>query len=203
MYYIGIIGRNNDDKVTFNNEVIDVIHKYHCIPIGIIANFNNNPNIEFNKIKKIIDLCDGFILQGGDNYYDVDILIAKYLYKNNIPTLGICLGMQTMAVAFNGNMNKINNHNSKNKYVHQITINKNSKLYDIIKKNKIYVNSRHNSYVLNTNLNISASDEIIEAVEDKNKNFFIGVQWHPESLMDENSILLFNNFFYSLNIKKI
>ena len=85
MHYIGIIGRNNDDKVTFNNEVIDVIHKYHCIPIGIIANFNNNPNIEFNKIKKIIDLCDGFILQGGDNYYDVDILIAKYLYKNNIP----------------------------------------------------------------------------------------------------------------------
>ncbi len=203
MYYIGIIGRNNDDKVTFNNEVIDVIHKYHCIPIGIIANFNNNPNIEFNKIKKIIDLCDGFILQGGDNYYDVDILIAKYLYKNNIPTLGICLGMQTMAVAFNGNMGIINNHNSKNKYVHQITINKNSKLYDIIKKNKIHVNSRHNSYVLNTNLNISASDEIIEAVEDKNKNFFIGVQWHPESLMDENSILLFNNFFYSLNIKKI
>lgn len=202
MYYIGIIGRNNDDKVTFNNEVIDVIHKYHCIPIGIIANFNNNPNIEFNKIKKIIDLCDGFILQGGDNYYDVDILIAKYLYKNNIPTLGICLGMQTMAVAFNGNMGIINNHNSKNKYVHQITINKNSKLYDIIKKNKIHVNSRHNSYVLNTNLNISASDEIIEAVEDKNKNFFIGVQWHPESLMDENSILLFNNFFYSLNIKK-
>ena len=203
MHYIGIISRKNDNKITFNQEIINVIHKYHCIPIGIIANFNNNPNIEFNKIKKIIDLCDGFILQGGDNYYDVDILIAKYLYKNNIPTLGICLGMQTMAVAFNGNMGIINNHNSKNKYVHQITINKNSKLYDIIKKNKIHVNSRHNSYVLNTNLNISASDEIIEAVEDKNKNFFIGVQWHPESLMDENSILLFNNFFYSLNIKKI
>lgn len=203
MHYIGIIGRKNDNKITFNQEIINVINKYNCIPIGIIANFNNNPNIEFNKIKKIIDLCDGFILQGGDNYYDIDILITKYLYKNNIPTLGICLGMQTMAVAFDGNMNKINNHNSKNKYVHQITINKNSKLYDIIKKNKIYVNSRHNSCVLNTNLNISTSDEIIEAVEDKNKNFFIGVQWHPESLMDENSILLFNNFFYSLNIKKI
>lgn len=203
MYYIGIIGRKNDNKITFNQEIINVINKYNCIPIGIIANFNNNPNIEFNKIKKIIDLCDGFILQGGDNYYDIDILITKYLYKNNIPTLGICLGMQTMAVAFDGNMNKINNHNSKNKYVHQITINENSKLYGIIKKNKIYVNSRHNSCVLNTNLNISTSDEIIEAVEDKNKNFFIGVQWHPESLMDENSILLFNNFFYSLNIKKI
>lgn len=203
MYYIGIIGRNNDNRVTFNKEVIDVIHKYNCIPIGIIVDFDNDPNIEFNKIKNIINLCDGFILQGGDNYYDIDILITKYLYKNNIPTLGICLGMQTMAVAFNGNMSKINNHNSKNKYVHEITINKNSKLYDIIKKNKIHVNSRHNSYVLNTNLNISTSDEIIEAVEDKNKSFFIGVQWHPESLMDENSILLFNNFFYSLNIKKI
>lgn len=203
MHYIGIIGRKNDNKITFNQEIINVINKYNCIPIGIIANFNNNPNIEFNKIKKIIDLCDGFILQGGDNYYDIDILITKYLYKNNIPTLGICLGMQTMAMTFNGIMSEINNHNSKNKYVHQITINENSKLYGIIKKNKIYVNSRHNSCVLNTNLNISTSDEIIEAVEDKNKNFFIGVQWHPESLMDENSILLFNNFFYSLNIKKI
>ena len=137
MYYIGIIGRKNDNKITFNQEIINVINKYNCIPIGIIANFNNNPNIEFNKIKKIIDLCDGFILQGGDNYYDIDILITKYLYKNNIPTLGICLGMQTMADAFDGNMNKINNHNSKNKYVHQITINENSKLYGIIKKNKI------------------------------------------------------------------
>ncbi len=198
MNYIGIIGRKNDNKITFNQEVINVINKYNCIPIGIIVDFDNEPNIEFNKIKNIIDLCDGFILQGGSDYYDIDILITKYLYENNIPTLGICLGMQTMAMTFNGTMSEINNHNSKNEYVHDIKINENSKLYNIIKKDKIFVNSRHNSYIVNTDLDISATNNIIEAIEDKNKKFFIGVQWHPESIMDENSILLFNYFFLSI-----
>ena len=198
MHYIGIIGRKNDNKITFNQEIINVIHKYNCIPIGIIVDFDNNPNIEFNKIKNIIDLCDGLILQGGSDYYDIDILITKYLYKNNIPTLGICLGMQTMAMTFNGTMSEIANHNSKSKYVHSINIDKNSKLYNIIKKDKIFVNSRHNSYIINTDLDVSATNNVIEAIEDKNKKFFIGVQWHPESIMDENSILLFNSFFLSI-----
>lgn len=198
MNYIGIIGRKNDNKITFNQEVINVINKYNCIPIGIIVDFDNNPNIEFNKIKNIIDLCDGFILQGGSDYYDIDILITKYLYENNIPTLGICLGMQTMAMTFNGTMSEIANHNSKSKYVHSINIDKNSKLYNIIKKDKIFVNSRHNSYIKNTDLDVSATNNIIEAIEDKNKKFFIGVQWHPESIIDENSILLFNYFFLSI-----
>ena len=198
MHYIGIIGRKNDNKITFNQEIINVIHKYNCIPIGIIVDFDNNTNIEFNKIKNIIDLCDGFILQGGSNYYDIDIIITKYLYENNIPTLGICLGMQIMAMTFNGRMSEINNHNRKNKYVHSINIDKNSKLYNIIKKDKIFVNSRHNSYIVNTDLDVSATNNITEAIEDKNKKFFIGVQWHPESIMDENSILLFNYFFLSI-----
>ena len=198
MHYIGIIGRKNDNKITFNQEIINVIHKYNCIPIGIIVDFDNNPNVEFNKIKNIIDLCDGLILQGGSDYYDIDILITKYLYKNNIPTLGICLGMQTMAMTFNGTMSEIANHNSKSKYVHSINIDKNSKLYNIIKKDKIFVNSRHNSYIINTDLDVSATNNVIEAIEDKNKKFFIGVQWHPESIMDENSILLFNYFFLSI-----
>lgn len=37
--YIGIIGRKNDDKITFNKEIIDVINKYNFIPLGIIVDF--------------------------------------------------------------------------------------------------------------------------------------------------------------------
>ena len=196
--YIGIIGRKNKDKITFNQEIINVIYKYDFVPLGIIVNFNNDINKEFNKIKNLLDMCSGFILQGGSDYYDIDILITKYLYNKNIPTLGICLGMQTMGIAFNGIMDDIDNHKSLDKYVHDVAINYNSKLYRIIKKNKISVNSRHKSYVLKTDLDICATNKIIEAIEDKNKKFFIGVQWHPESLMDENSILLFNSFFSSI-----
>lgn len=196
--YIGIIGRKNDDKITFNKEIIDVIKKYDFIPLGIIVDFENNSDNEFIKTKPLIDLCSGIILQGGSDYYDIDIIITKYLHKNNIPTLGICLGMQTMAMAFNGNMGDINNHKSDKLYVHSVDINKDSKLYDILKKDKIIVNSRHKSYIINTDLKISGQANIIEAIEDNAKDFFIGVQWHPETLMDENSILLFNNFFSSI-----
>ncbi len=196
--YIGIIGRKNDDKITFNKEIIDVIKKYDFIPLGIIVDFENNGDNEFIKTKPLIDLCSGIILQGGSDYYDIDIIITKYLHKNNIPTLGICLGMQTMAMAFNGNMGDINNHKSDKLYVHSVDINKNSKLYDILKKDKIIVNSRHKSYIINTDLKVSGQTNIIEAIEDNAKDFFIGVQWHPETLMDENSILLFNNFFSSI-----
>ena len=196
--YIGIIGRKNDDKITFNKEISDVIKKYDFIPLGIIVDFENNGDNEFIKTKPLIDLCSGIILQGGSDYYDIDIIITKYLHKNNIPTLGICLGMQTMAMAFNGNMGDINNHKSDKLYVHSVDINKDSKLYDILKKDKIIVNSRHKSYIINTDLKISGQANIIEAIEDNAKDFFIGVQWHPETLMDENSILLFNNFFSSI-----
>ena len=199
MKYIGIVGRLNDKKITYNQEVIKVITDYGFIPLGIIINFNNDGNKEFNLIKPLIDLCSGFILQGGEEYYNIDILIVKYLYENNIPTLGICLGMQTMAMAFNGKMGTIGlSHKSNDKYVHLININNKSKLYEIIKKQNIIVNSRHKDYIIKTDLTVSAKANIIEAIEDKNKNFFIGVQWHPETIRDKNSELLFKNFFLTI-----
>ncbi len=195
MKYVGIIGRPNSDKITFNKEVIDIIDKYNLVPIGIIVDFNNDVNEEFNKVKALIDMCNYFILQGGIEYYDIDIKIVKYLYDLNMPTLGICLGMQTMAMAFDGNMDDIDGHYSNNKYVHSINIDENSKLYSIIKKNNILVNSRHHSYIVNTKLSVSSLSNVIESIEDKNKRFFIGLQWHPESIYDENNKKIFDYFF--------
>ena len=196
MKYIGVIGRINDNKITYNREILDVIYKYDCIPVCISLKFDSKD--EFFKVKSLIDMCDGFILQGGTIFYDVDLVIVKYLYEKNTPTLGICLGMQTMACLFNGKIDKIDNHYSSDKYVHTINIHNNSKLFSIIKKNHILVNSRHHDYIVNTNLNVSSYSDVIESVEDNNKKFFIGVQWHPETLMDENSILLFDSFFFSI-----
>lgn len=199
MKYIGIIGRQVNDRITFNKEVIDVIWKYNFVPLGIITNFDNDSQTEFELLKPLIDKCSGFILQGGTIYYDIDLLITKYLYDNNISTLGICLGMQTMA-ALKGTMGKINNHYSKDKYVHDIIIDKDSKLYEILNKDKIMVNSRHYDYISDTEFKIGAHhNNTIEEIEDESKNFFLGIQWHPESLMDENSILLFNSFFDSID----
>lgn len=196
--YIGVIGRINDDRITYNQEILNVIYSYNCLPICISLRFLEDYEKEFNIIKPLLDKCDGFILQGGTDFYNIDILIVKYLHSKNMPTLGICLGMQTMGCAFDGNLGNIDKHNSKSKYVHSIIIDEKSKLFQILNKKEILVNSRHNDYLIDTKLNKSSFSNVIESIEDPNKDFFIGIQWHPESIMDQNSVLLFDNFFFTI-----
>lgn len=201
---IGIISREQIQAKSkykaFNSEIVDIIQKYNCIPIGIIVNFDTNPDLEFDKIKKIIDFCDAIILQGGSNLYAIDQKIVKYLYDRDIPTLGICLGMQTMAVTLGGNLQVLPklNHDQTDHYVHPINILKDTLLYHIMKENQIIVNSRHKEAIVNTSLLVGAysDDYVIEEVEDPTKRFFLGVQWHPESIPnDKNSLKLFDYFF--------
>ena len=52
-----------------------------------------------------------------------------------------------------------------------------------------------------TNLDCVAysEDNILEAIEDKNKKFFLGIQWHPESLLEDiYSKRLFDYFIEKL-----
>ena len=184
---IGIILRKetlpSKNKILYiNEEINEIIEKSNGIPLSI--------NIK--NIYEIINNIDGFIFQGGNEYQEEEKELIKYLYKNNIPTLGICLGMQEIVETFDGTLQEIKNHQNT---IHEINIRQNTKLYDIIKKDKITVNSRHNYAVKETNLNISATiNNIVEAIEDKKKEFFIGVEWHPESLNNEDTNNLFNYF---------
>lgn len=155
-----------------------------------------------------IKLCDGIILPGGNRIYDYDIFCAKYVLENNIPVLGTCMGMQLLASIDcgeeRGNIlqfieKEINHNRIPAKYVHKVKIEKDSKLYEIIGKEEIDVNSRHKyavTKVNNAKINAISEDGLIEGLEFKDKKFAIGVQWHPEdmSLYDENMKKLILNF---------
>ena len=154
------------------------------IPLGILP-----LNIDLNEcdrdIYRLINKCDGIIFQGGNNFYKYELECLKYTYEKNIPTLGICLGMQAMGYIFNGEIDKISGHyNKQKKYMHKVYIDKKSKLYNIFKQDSISVNSRHNEKLISTDLDVVGVDEVgnIEAIEAKDKNFFIGIQWHPENM---------------------
>lgn len=168
-----------------------VISKYGGIPIGILPTNKNWQEILLN--------CDGLIFQGGDDSEEYEKEFLKYAYEQNIPTLGICLGMQLMGLVFDGDLTRKKKHKYKNKkYVHNVFIKKDSKLFSLINQSNILVNSRHKFVINNTSLDVVAqtADGVIEAVEDKTKKFFIGVQWHPESMIayDKVSNRLFDQF---------
>ena len=152
-----------------------------------------------------INLCDGIILQGGGFSDEYECFIAKYCYDNNIPILGICAGNNNIVRAVGGKILRFEEpekHKSLAKYVHKIKIDTKSNLYKIIGKEEIMVNSRHKAYTDNSSILkcVAYSDDgVIEAVEDKNKKFYMGVQFHPESLYktDENMNNIFKNFIES------
>lgn len=195
MKTIGIILRPfSENQKLFMGTRKDLFDALSCKNVNVLGiPITNN----FDNIINVVNMCDGIILSGGDKHIDTDYKLVKYLYQNNIPTLGICLGMQAMGKVFNNYQEiKVSNHYNTNKYSHQITIFKDTKLFNILQKQNIKVNSRHKDAIPSTNLKISAisEDGVIEAIEDTNKKFFIGVEWHPESLDDENSKKLFQEF---------
>lgn len=194
MPIIGIVTRsffsdeNNPISIMYK-DIENAILENNGIPIGITLNSN---------YKSVINLCDGIIFQGGDAFEKYDFEALKYIYDINKPVLGICLGMQLMGVLFEGNMLDIKNHKKRLDYVHSVVIDKKSILYNIFKTNVIKVNSRHKSIIKNTKLDIIgiSHDGYIEAIGDKRKKFFVGVQWHPESMIsyDKKQNNLFKYF---------
>ena len=134
------------------------------------------------------------------------LLFIDYAIKWNKPLLAICLGMQALSKVLSGDErigydNTIKNNTSINHlepnktYVHSVIIN-------IIGEQELWVNSRHSYHVplINNNLvNAQSSDGLIEGVELKDRKFIIGVQWHPESLIDtdEPSRKIFSKFISS------
>ncbi|MBR1376637.1 MAG: gamma-glutamyl-gamma-aminobutyrate hydrolase family protein [Bacilli bacterium] len=194
---IGILGRldytpSGKEAYIVYKDLNDIVLKYDMNVIGIMPN-------EIEKTKELINMCDGVILSGGSNISKNDFAIIKYIYDNNIPCLGICMGMQEMAYLFGGVMKDIDNHYNKN---HKVIIS-NSNIYG----DKVMdVNSRHKSYIAQTDLEVvgRSEDGIIEMVEDKFKKFFVGVEWHPENMYDSvDAKILFDKFIDSTkDIKK-
>ncbi len=221
MKIVGIVGRtyyNKDSQkiIQFN----ELVRKYllieeQVIPIGILPTENidyveneiGKNYINEEKLKKILDLCDGFVLPGGSYWQIFDEYIVHYAIKKNKPILGICLGFQTMCSMFAKNRvrfdmtRKLENethYGKSNKYIHQVKIEKKSLLYDILQKETILVNSVHHDVIdfemKDLVILARSPDGIIEAVTLPNHKFFLGVQWHPECLLDKNSLKILASF---------
>lgn len=217
MKVIGIVGRayyNKDNqKIIQTNEAIRrAFTSYEDVTIISILPTNNENYVDMKmgedkitmtdrkKLDYILKQCDGFVIPGGSSWYQFDEYVIKYAIKNNKPLLAICAGFQALCSMYAINRSRFDmtsrlehdkHYGEENQYMHHNKVIDHTLLKKIIGKDTILVNSLHHDYVdfeLNDLLVSSVSEDgMIEAVELPKNRFGLGVQWHPEYLMDEDS----------------
>jgi len=165
-------------------------------------------------------MIHGLLIPGGDDlapsYYGEDMMpkvnpvlkersdfemsLFRKVLQLRKPILGICYGMQLINVALGGALyqdidSDVTLDISHKKDYHLIVITENM----FVKKGTFSVNSTHHQAVKKLGSGLSAfaysEDRLIEAFYGKDCNFLVGVQWHPERLMEnELSLNLFKSF---------
>ncbi|MBQ8682028.1 MAG: gamma-glutamyl-gamma-aminobutyrate hydrolase family protein [Bacilli bacterium] len=224
MKIIGIVGRvyyNKDDQkiIQLNDSVRKVLTNYEdIIPILILPpNHEDYHNIKIGadiidaeskkKLDYLLDKCDGFIVPGGTYWYKFDEYVINHAIKYNKPLLAICAGFQCLCSMYaidrykadmTNRLTDNNHYGEEDKYIHKNIIVKDTLLSRIVGKDIIKVNSIHHDYVdfemKDLIISSYSEDNIIEAVELPNHSFLIGLEWHPEYLMDEDSKKIFDYF---------
>ncbi len=117
------------DKYSFVNGYSKKIIESGGIPVGILLNDDKLDT-------EILELCDAFLIQGGNKVYKYIYEIIYYALKNNKPLLGICLGAEAIDI-FSVILDRININNLTeiNEILDRINVNN---LTEIDKINDIY-----------------------------------------------------------------
>ena len=190
------------------------------------------PLSDTDCIINTLERLDGLILSGGADYdphyageepwptlgtineeRDLpELFITQLAYNRQLPILGICRGIQTLAMVLGGHVRQdisdiqgLQHSQEEERHVatHSVTIDKDSTLFNIYSGSKFFalhsalctlnVNSFHHQAVDEAGPRfrvIARSDDgIIEAMESTEYKSILGVQWHPECL--ENGLPIF------------
>ncbi len=179
------------------------INDYLEIINGLIitgGDFDVNPNLYGEK-----DINPKVTLKPSRT--DFEFKITEMAMRKKIPVLGICGGQQLLNVILGGSLfqhipdaYKTNiaheQKNPRDQASHWVNIITNSKLFSITKKGKMFVNSAHHQSVKtiskNVVINATAPDGVIEGIEFNELDFCLGIQWHPEFLIDDSDIKIFS-----------
>lgn len=127
----------------------------------------------------------------------LEIPLAAAAIRLNKPVLGICRGFQVLNVALGGTLYQDlptqlpgalphDQPEPFEKPTHPVNVVKGSPLYQMIREERIQVNSMHHQGVRRLAEPLSAmaiaEDHLIEAFYMLDRDFVMGVQWHPEYL---------------------
>jgi putative glutamine amidotransferase len=141
-----------------------------------------------------------------------ELKLTYSIIKEQKPVLAICRGCQVLNVAAGGSLWQDINTQIKNSLKHNqqaplnfashlVRLTNGSMLNKIYENEKVGVNSFHHQGIKSLGLGLTsvawADDGTIEAVEGVG-NFMVGVQWHPERMLDSEHIKIFKAFIEAL-----
>ena len=194
------------------------------------------PHKDKESILALLDTLDGLVLSGGGDINplllgeeplpqlhsvcperdETELFLAREAFHRQIPTLGICRGIQMMAAVLGGKVYqdiyvqgegaKLKHSQDMPRYTasHTVNIKEGSTLQSIVgNKQTLAVNSFHHQAVSDPgqHLKVSAQspDGIIEAVESNEDKALLGVQWHPECFILNNDQSMMSLFRWLIN----
>ena len=135
-----------------------------------------------------------------------DLALAKAARAAGLPTLGICGGEQLIALAHGGTLLQHiadavagalpHARDGEAERFHGVTVEGGSRLASVLGETALEVNSSHHQAVglpgRGLRVVARAPDGVVEAIEGDGAAFVLGVQWHPERLLERaESIALF------------
>ncbi len=190
------------------------------------------PPMDEAALEAVCARLDGLLLSGGE---DVDpsrygeerlpvcepsdpqrdameLALTRMALEHDLPTFGICRGIQTLNVALGGTLYQdletqrpeshphAMGHLPRTTLTHEVVVERDSRLAEILGVERLGVNSLHHQAVRELGAGARvvawADDGVVEGMDLPGRSFVLAVQYHPEELYetDELSRKLFAAF---------
>jgi putative glutamine amidotransferase len=137
---------------------------------------------------------------------EIELTLTRWALEDRKPLLAVCRGIQVVNVAAGGTVHQdlttqlpgaikhdyfpVRGQYSRDLLVHDVAVPEGSRLRELLGAATVKVNSMHHQGIkqLATGLRPTAyaPDGLIEGLESPNGHFMLGVQWHPEALVDRD-----------------
>jgi len=222
---IGITGNYDDQACKLGRGYYQSVIAAGGTPVVI------PPTADESVLMNTLDHLDGLVLSGGADINPLwcgeepqpslhginserdlsELLITRLAYNRQLPMLGICRGIQTLAVALGGKVLqdigpgsdiKHSQDADRSEPTHTVSIAAGTvlaKIYSDYGESGDYhgltlcVNSFHHQAVSEAGerfrIVATAPDGVVEAIESAEYKSIVGVQWHPECMGDDGQPL--------------
>ncbi|HEX8983559.1 MAG TPA: gamma-glutamyl-gamma-aminobutyrate hydrolase family protein [Ktedonobacterales bacterium] len=182
------------------------------------------PELDASALEEVCAQLNGLVLAGGADvdpaHYgeqrssacgdveperdELELTLTRMALSRDLPTLGICRGMQVMNVACGGSLYQDipterpdaqvhdQHHLGRNHLAHSIHVERESRLGAILGVTETRVNSLHHQAVDRTGTGLRivarAEDGLPEGIEAPDRRFAVAVQYHPEELVETDAL---------------